>query len=154
MSIMSLVALAVSVFGVVIYGTLFAGSGLIGFFVVLSVASILLPPIAKKLRLKRNKKGKVLEIVAIVIGGFNFYCVFFALTDIPILVGYLGWVICIVAYRMVKVPERQDILMDGQCTKGNTLAERDQIRFCRKCGEKLLDNGRFCCKCGTEVVTD
>ena len=28
----------------------------------------------------------------------------------------------------------------------------DQIRFCRKCGEKLIDGSRFCRKCGTEVV--
>ncbi len=27
-----------------------------------------------------------------------------------------------------------------------------QIQFCRKCGEKLVENSRFCRKCGTEVV--
>ena len=27
-----------------------------------------------------------------------------------------------------------------------------RIRFCRKCGEKLIDNSRFCRKCGTEIV--
>jgi glycosyltransferase involved in cell wall biosynthesis/ribosomal protein L40E len=30
--------------------------------------------------------------------------------------------------------------------------EADQILFCRKCGEKLIDGSRFCRKCGTEVV--
>lgn len=154
MSIMSLIALAVSVLGVVIYGTLFAGSGLTWLFIVLSISSIVLPPIAKKLRITKNKKGKVLEIIAIVIGGFNFYCVFFALTSLPIFIGYLGWVICVVAYKMVKVSEGQDVLIDSQCLQDNSLAERDEICFCRKCGEKLLDNSRFCCKCGTEVVTD
>lgn len=28
----------------------------------------------------------------------------------------------------------------------------DQVRFCRKCGEKLIDNSKFCRKCGTEIV--
>ena len=27
-----------------------------------------------------------------------------------------------------------------------------QIQFCRKCGEKLVENSRFCRKCGTEIV--
>ena len=30
--------------------------------------------------------------------------------------------------------------------------ECDKIRFCRKCGEELIDNSKFCRKCGTEVV--
>lgn len=28
----------------------------------------------------------------------------------------------------------------------------DIIKFCRKCGEKLIDNSQFCRKCGTEIV--
>ena len=154
MSIMSLVALAVSIMGVIIYGSLFCGSGLIWLFTVLSIASIALPPIAKKLRLAQGKKGKALEIVAIVIGGFNFYCVFFALTSLPILIGYLGWGICIVAYNMVKVPERQNILINSECAGDDPPAEKDTICFCRKCGEPLVDSSRFCRKCGTEIVKE
>ena len=30
----------------------------------------------------------------------------------------------------------------------------EQVRFCRKCGEKLLDNSKFCRKCGTEIVRE
>ena len=26
-----------------------------------------------------------------------------------------------------------------------------EIRFCRKCGERLLDSSNFCRKCGTEI---
>ena len=29
-----------------------------------------------------------------------------------------------------------------------------QIRFCRKCGEKLVENSRFCRKCGTEIIKE
>ena len=34
----------------------------------------------------------------------------------------------------------------------NKTIETENICFCRKCGEKLLDNSQFCRKCGTEVV--
>ena len=32
--------------------------------------------------------------------------------------------------------------------------EADKICFCRKCGEKLIDNSKFCSKCGTEVIKE
>lgn len=28
----------------------------------------------------------------------------------------------------------------------------NEIRFCRKCGEKLIDSSKFCRKCGAEIV--
>ena len=34
------------------------------------------------------------------------------------------------------------------------VANADQVRFCRKCGEKLIDNSQFCRKCGTEVIKE
>lgn len=102
MSIMSLVSLLVSILGTAIYSSLFSGSGLAWLFIILSITSIVLPPIAKKLRLAQAKRGKVFEIIAIVIGGFNFYCIFFTLTSLPVFIGYLGWVGCGIAYKMVK----------------------------------------------------
>ncbi len=36
--------------------------------------------------------------------------------------------------------------------KEEPITDTDRIRFCRKCGEKVLDNSRFCRKCGAEVV--
>ena len=102
MSVMSLIAFAVSILGVVIYSSLFSGSGLIWLFVLVSLASVILPPVAKKMRLAQGKKGKAFEIIAIIVGGFNFYCVFFALTTLPIFIAYLGWVASGDAYKMVK----------------------------------------------------
>ena len=102
MAVMSLVSLAVSVLGTVIYGTLFSDSGLTWLFILLGIASVVLPPIAKKVRIEQDKKGKVFEIFAIVVGGFNFYCIFFALTSLPIFIGYLGWIGCGIAYKMVE----------------------------------------------------
>ena len=102
MSIMSLAALLVSILGTAIYSSLFSGSGLAWLFIILSITSIVLPPIAKKLRLAQAQRGKAFEIIAIVIGGFNFYCIIFALTSLHIFIGYLGWVGCGIAYKMVK----------------------------------------------------
>ncbi len=31
-------------------------------------------------------------------------------------------------------------------------SDADKIVFCRKCGEKLIENSQFCAKCGTQVV--
>lgn len=28
----------------------------------------------------------------------------------------------------------------------------DKVCFCRKCGERMIDNSKFCRKCGTEIV--
>jgi flagellar basal body-associated protein FliL len=35
-----------------------------------------------------------------------------------------------------------------------TTAVTNTIRFCRKCGEKLIDNSRFCSRCGTKIVEE
>lgn len=32
--------------------------------------------------------------------------------------------------------------------------EMDKVRFCRKCGEELMEDSNFCRKCGTEVVKE
>ena len=46
----------------------------------------------------------------------------------------------------------------GQYTKRyvhpdrETDSQTDKIRFCRKCGVKLLDNSRFCSNCGTQII--
>lgn len=102
MCIMSLVSLGVSVFGTIIYATLLSSPSLAWLFVIIGIASVILPPIAKKLRITQEKKGKTIEIIAIVVGGFNFYCIFFALTTLPIFIGYLGWIICGITYKFVK----------------------------------------------------
>ena len=99
---MSLAAICVSILGTIIYATIFSGSGLEWLFIILSIASVVLPSIAKKVRTKQGKKGEVVEMLAIVVGGFNFYCIIFALTKLPIFVGFLGWVISGLAYKFTK----------------------------------------------------
>lgn len=101
MSIISLVSLFISILGTAVYVSLFKGSGLTWLFVILSFASIILPPVSKKIRINSGKKGKSLEIFAIIIGGFNFYCVIYALTTLPIVGAYIGWIVCGLAYMWV-----------------------------------------------------
>lgn len=38
------------------------------------------------------------------------------------------------------------------CVLENSNDNQNKICFCRKCGEKLIDNSKFCRKCGTEIV--
>lgn len=99
---LSIISLVVSVLGVVVYGGCFDNNALVPLFVILGIASVVLPLIAKKHRILNNKTGKWMEIVSIIVGGFNFYFIIFALTSIPIIVGNLGWVICGIAYKMIK----------------------------------------------------
>lgn len=102
MAILSLIAALVSVLGVVLYGAMFEVLELKTLFIIVTVASMILPVVAKKVRVMKNKNGKVLEILAIVLAGLNFYFVIFALSTLPIFVGYLGWVAVGVAYWAIK----------------------------------------------------
>ena len=103
MSILSIVSLLVSILGSLLYGLVFVNAGLIPAFIIVTIASIILPPIAKKQRGKKGKKGKVAEIIAIILGGLNFYCIVFALTNLSTLMGFLGWVVCGLAYKFVEI---------------------------------------------------
>ena len=33
-----------------------------------------------------------------------------------------------------------------------TTTTANDIRFCRKCGELLLEHSQFCCKCGAQII--
>lgn len=102
MSVLSIISLLLSIIGVIIYNLLSSSSSSIGLFVTISLISIVLPPIAKKFRISHGKRGSGLEIAAIVIGGFNFYCMIFALTKLPMTIAYLGWLISGISYALVK----------------------------------------------------
>lgn len=102
LSLISLISLICSILGFLLYSIVLSGAKLKILWVIVSLISIVLPVIAKQLRLKENKSGKILEIFAIVIGGFNFYCIIFAATTLSIYVGYLGWIVCAIAYKYIK----------------------------------------------------
>ena len=105
-SVLSLVVSVIAFFG------LFGGPEILSlsewgelvviFSACLAIVSLILPPIAKSKRLHEKKQGKVLEILAIIVGGFDFYFVILALTEFPIIIGYFGWIICGVVYHSIK----------------------------------------------------
>ena len=99
---LSFIALGVSLLGTLCYSMCFDHKFFVPVFVVLAIASVILPPIAKKHRITNNKTGKWIEIIAIIIGGFNIYSIVFAFTSLPLLVGYLGWIACGIVYSKIK----------------------------------------------------
>ena len=103
LSVLSVIALAVSLLGVALYALMFRQTGFapIPFFIAAAFASLVLPIAAKKRRVSRGLKGKALELAAIVLAGLDFYFFIFALTSAPILVGCLGWVACAIGYKLI-----------------------------------------------------
>ncbi len=124
MSVFSLISIFISLGGVYVYYLLLGfGYELYPFFVLVSIVSVVFPCISKKLRVKNNKKGKVLEIIALVIGGFNFYCMFFVIPETPIFLGYLGWIVFGLLYKYIEIEkDKTDGIKDttnNLLTKGN-----------------------------------
>ncbi len=39
-------------------------------------------------------------------------------------------------------------------THSNASETIDQVCFCRRCGEKLIEDSKFCGKCGTQVIKE
>lgn len=65
MSILSIVSLMVSILGSLLYGLVFVNAGLIPAFIIVTIASIILPPIAKnnvEKKEKREKSRKLLQL--------------------------------------------------------------------------------------------
>lgn len=131
----SILSCVVSILGTVLYSAIFSNGALISVFVIVSLLSIVLPLISKKFRLYAQKKGKFFEIIAIVIGGFNFYCIIFALTNAPIFIGYLGWLVCGIIYKFIRHEENKPV------------ESIKQISSCQKFGTKAgeINNNYIVC---------
>ena len=74
------------------------------------------------------------------------------------LLGYLIWYRLNIKYfkkRLLAVTSdylSNEINTNQFVNQSETLTvDIDEIRFCRKCGEKLINNSRFCHKCGIEI---
>ncbi len=100
-SIVSVISFLISVSALGMYGMLFEGINLFLLWIICSVASIILPIFAKSNRLKKDLRGKAFEVVALVIGSFNLYSVFFAATKIPLVVAYVVIAICCFVYAKI-----------------------------------------------------
>ena len=126
-SLISILSCIVSILGTVLYGAIFSNGDLVPIFVIVSLLSIVLPLIAKKLRLNAQKKGGFFEIVAIVIGGFNFYCIIFALTKAPIFIAYLGWLVCGIIYKLIKAEENKTVESSDKVLSSENVEKKVEI---------------------------
>ena len=98
---MSAIALGVGLLGLLLAWISQGVQALFIPWVAVSMVSIILPVLAKKLRLGTFKVGRTMEIASIFIGGLNYYLVIFG-TGLPILLGYVGWIICGLLYATMK----------------------------------------------------
>lgn len=67
--------------------------------IVLGIFSIIMPAIAKRIRISKDQSGKGFELAAIVLGGIAFYSVIYLLTDFSMYAGYFGWIVGGFAYK-------------------------------------------------------
>lgn len=101
-SALSIISLVVSIFAVALYVFVFSLKWVAPIWIICSIASVVIPIISKKVRLNHNQSGKAFEIIALIIGGFAFYFVIFASTNLPIFIGYLGWIVGGIVYALIK----------------------------------------------------
>ena len=175
----SIITLILSIIGVILYYfVLSINSTLITFlFVVISLIAIVLPPISKKKSLEHNQGGRALEIIAIVISGFNFYCIIFALTKWPIGIAYIGWLVCSIVYSQIKGHRKKDAFTNTLHDSINGATQRMESTVQANVAEHFdgikptyekdssiyIDKQvkaaesrklRFCRKCGAELSDD
>ena len=79
----------------------------------------------------------------------------FIIALIIFLVGYFVWYRLNVKYfekRIITTHYVADSYEKATYATEKIIMESNKISFCRKCGEKLLDNSKFCQKCGTGII--
>ena len=97
-SIYPFVSLIMSIVAFGLYVLLLSGTNVYILWIVLSVISSVLPILSKYLRNADGKIGKSVEIIALIIGGYNLYFVFFAATKINLFPVFVLIVIIFVLY--------------------------------------------------------
>ena len=94
--------------------------------------------------------------------GINFFMVllFIAFNGKSSGAPYLLWT-SIFSLQGLNILKKRGVLNDFQSKKSENIhldqgnsGETEEIRFCRKCGNRMLDNARFCSLCGTEIVSE
>ena len=98
---LSVISMFAGMAAVGLYALAFSFKAAIPIWVVMSIVSLILPPIAKAKRLETDGRGGGMEVFGLVLGGFAFYSVIFALTRVSLYFGYLGWIISGIIYKSV-----------------------------------------------------
>ena len=94
-------------------------------------------------KFEKKKARKIALWNSIIVGGF-----FFILT-VSISEAGTTWSAAPAAiYYFIN----RAILTDKDSEEDIPPVENDKCNFCRKCGEKLIDNSTFCRKCGTKTI--
>ncbi len=58
----------------------------------------------------------------------------------------------IITFCLSNLNETKAIESTSVSTENADSNEADIVKYCRKCGEQLIDGSKFCRKCGTEIV--
>lgn len=108
--IWSIVVLVLSIAANVLYGVILEDrqQALIPFWIILSIASVFLPAVAKRIRIARDQVGKTYEVLAVIAGGFAFYSVIFLRAEIPLNFGYLGFLIGGLVYKFAGKEKKEE----------------------------------------------
>ena len=101
-AILSVVSLLASVAAATLFAMVFRNPQLMTVWRIVTVVSLILPIAAKKIRIGQGRKGKTLEIIALILAGFAFYEVIFVSTKLNIWIGYLAFFISGITYKMMK----------------------------------------------------
>ena len=60
----------------------------------------------------------------------------------------------IITFCLSNLNEPKVVKSTAVDSENTSLDDTDIVRYCRKCGNKLLANAKFCNKCGTEVIEE
>lgn len=107
---LSPISFVVSLLAVGLWTLVFSNIVVLPICIILSLVSVIMPAIAKKVRIRKMFTVKSLEFAAsqglefaaLLLGGFACYMVISVTTNWNIYFGYLGWIVGGIVYKLVK----------------------------------------------------
>lgn len=101
MSITAISSLIISIFAFILYAMVLDGSNVYILWIFASTAALCFPVFSKYCRNKKSSKGKAVEIIALILGAFDFYCVIFAATAWNIYIAFaLIAIVCVLYAKL------------------------------------------------------
>ena len=164
----SVLSFACSVLAFVLYAMLLGGIDVYFIWIISSIAALCLPILAKRIRKKKGSKGKALEIIALILGAFDFYFVIFAATKWNINIAFaLIAAACVMYAKMFnQINGEAQGSANEEISASATIAEEGNAptatvedpkppetkkqRYCKFCGGAIDGNTKKCTKCGKQ----